>query len=108
MPSTIRLHRVLATSPQKVYRAFLEADALALVPRNSLAKNWEWKNLRSMNTSPSCENPACLLEQAFGTAAGRLEKDRLVVTAARACVSRDERYWMCIRPKLSRWPETFL
>ena len=29
MPNTIRLHRVLATSPQKIYRAFLEADALA-------------------------------------------------------------------------------
>lgn len=29
MPSTIRLHRVLATSPEKIYRAFLEADALA-------------------------------------------------------------------------------
>lgn len=29
MPSTIRLHRVLATSPEKVYRAFLKADALA-------------------------------------------------------------------------------
>lgn len=29
MPSTIRLHRVLATSPQKVYRAFIEPDALA-------------------------------------------------------------------------------
>jgi uncharacterized protein YndB with AHSA1/START domain len=29
MPSTINLHRVLATSPEKVYRAFLEADALA-------------------------------------------------------------------------------
>ena len=29
MPSTIRLHRVLATGPDKVYRAFLEADALA-------------------------------------------------------------------------------
>ncbi len=29
MPNTIRLHRVLATSPEKVYRAFLEADALA-------------------------------------------------------------------------------
>jgi uncharacterized protein YndB with AHSA1/START domain len=29
MPSTIRLHRVLATSPDKVYRAFVEADALA-------------------------------------------------------------------------------
>jgi uncharacterized protein YndB with AHSA1/START domain len=26
---TVKLHRVLATSPQKVYRAFLEADALA-------------------------------------------------------------------------------
>ena len=29
MPSTIRLHRVLATSPEKVYRAFIEADAVA-------------------------------------------------------------------------------
>lgn len=29
MPSTIRLHRVFTTSPEKVYRAFLEADALA-------------------------------------------------------------------------------
>jgi uncharacterized protein YndB with AHSA1/START domain len=26
---TVRLHRVLATSPEKVYRAFLDADALA-------------------------------------------------------------------------------
>ena len=29
MPNTVRLHRVLATKPGKVYRAFLEADALA-------------------------------------------------------------------------------
>jgi len=29
MPNTVRLHRVLTTSPQKVYRAFVEADALA-------------------------------------------------------------------------------
>jgi uncharacterized protein YndB with AHSA1/START domain len=29
MPSTINLHRVLATSPEKIYRAFLEPDALA-------------------------------------------------------------------------------
>lgn len=29
MPSTIRLHRVIPTSPEKIYRAFLEADALA-------------------------------------------------------------------------------
>ena len=29
MPSTVRLHRVLTTSPKKVYRAFTEADALA-------------------------------------------------------------------------------
>jgi uncharacterized protein YndB with AHSA1/START domain len=28
-PNTVRLHRVLATRPEKVYRAFLEADALA-------------------------------------------------------------------------------
>ena len=29
MPNTVRLHRVLATSPEKVYRAFIEADAVA-------------------------------------------------------------------------------
>ena len=29
MPGTVRLHRVLATNPEKVYRAFVEADALA-------------------------------------------------------------------------------
>jgi uncharacterized protein YndB with AHSA1/START domain len=29
MPNTVHLHRVLATKPEKVYRAFLEVDALA-------------------------------------------------------------------------------
>ena len=29
MPNSVHLHRVLATSPVKVYRAFLEPDALA-------------------------------------------------------------------------------
>ncbi|MBV9701299.1 MAG: SRPBCC family protein [Methylobacteriaceae bacterium] len=29
MPSTVRLHRVLAAKPDKIYRAFTEADAMA-------------------------------------------------------------------------------
>ena len=29
MPNTIRLHRVIATRPEKVYRAFVESDAVA-------------------------------------------------------------------------------
>lgn len=29
MPSTIRLHRVIAARPEKLYRAFVEPDALA-------------------------------------------------------------------------------
>lgn len=29
MPNTVRLHRVLRTTPEKVYRAFLDADAMA-------------------------------------------------------------------------------
>lgn len=38
MPSTIRLHRVMATTPEKVYRAFIEADALAKwLPPNGFA-----------------------------------------------------------------------
>jgi uncharacterized protein YndB with AHSA1/START domain len=34
MPNTVRFHRVLRAAPEKVYRAFLDADALA----NALAK----------------------------------------------------------------------
>jgi uncharacterized protein YndB with AHSA1/START domain len=38
MPSTIRLHRVLTTTPDKVYRAFLEPDAFAKwLPPNGFA-----------------------------------------------------------------------
>ena len=38
MPNTVRLHRVLATWPEKVYRAFLEGDALAKwLPPNGFA-----------------------------------------------------------------------
>ena len=29
MPNTVRLHRVVAAKPEKIYRAFLEGDALA-------------------------------------------------------------------------------
>ncbi|PPQ30075.1 SRPBCC family protein [Rhodopila globiformis] len=38
MPNTVRLHRVLAARPDKVYRAFLEPDALAKwLPPNGFA-----------------------------------------------------------------------
>jgi uncharacterized protein YndB with AHSA1/START domain len=38
MPSTVRLHRVLATTPEKLYRAFLEPDAVAKwLPPNGFA-----------------------------------------------------------------------
>src|SRR5205814_10216184 len=38
MANTVRLHRVLSARPEKVYRAFLEADALAKwLPPNGFA-----------------------------------------------------------------------
>ncbi|GAB4072970.1 SRPBCC family protein [Ancylobacter sonchi] len=38
MPGTVRLHRVLATRPEKIFRAFIEADALAKwLPPNGFA-----------------------------------------------------------------------
>ena len=38
MPNTVRLHRILATKPEKVYRAFLEPDAMAQwLPPNGFA-----------------------------------------------------------------------
>jgi uncharacterized protein YndB with AHSA1/START domain len=40
MPNTIKLHRVLRASPEKVYRAFLDADAMTkwLPPNGFTAK----------------------------------------------------------------------
>lgn len=38
MPHTVRLHRVLTTTPEKIFRAFLEADAMAKwLPPNGFA-----------------------------------------------------------------------
>ena len=38
MPGTVRLHRVLAATPEKLYRAFLEPDAVAKwLPPNGFA-----------------------------------------------------------------------
>ncbi len=38
MSGTVRLHRVLTTTPDKIYRAFIEADALAKwLPPNGFA-----------------------------------------------------------------------
>jgi uncharacterized protein YndB with AHSA1/START domain len=38
MPNTVRLHRVIAAKPEKVYRAFIEPDALAKwLPPNGFA-----------------------------------------------------------------------
>ena len=38
MPGTVKLHRVFTTSPEKVYRAFTEADAMAKwLPPNGFA-----------------------------------------------------------------------
>src|SRR5476649_1043995 len=38
MPGTVRLHRVLTTTPEKIYRAFLEPDAMAKwLPPNGFA-----------------------------------------------------------------------
>jgi uncharacterized protein YndB with AHSA1/START domain len=38
MPNSVRLHRVLTTTPEKVYRAFIEGDAMAKwLPPNGFA-----------------------------------------------------------------------
>ena len=47
MPSTIRLHRVLKAAPERVYRAFLDADALAKwLPPNGFAGKVHHMNAR--------------------------------------------------------------
>lgn len=40
MPNTVKLHRVLAAPPEKVYRAFIDADAMAKwLPPNGFTGN---------------------------------------------------------------------
>ncbi|HEY8189613.1 MAG TPA: SRPBCC domain-containing protein, partial [Micavibrio sp.] len=47
MPSTIRLHRVLTATPEKVYRAFIEADALTKwLPPNGFAATMHHADIR--------------------------------------------------------------
>jgi uncharacterized protein YndB with AHSA1/START domain len=63
MPNTVRLHRVLATTPEKVYRAFLEADALAKwLPPNGFACTGRAKAIRSVANMSSS-----LRTNAYGT-----------------------------------------
>ncbi|HWV15437.1 MAG TPA: SRPBCC family protein [Cellvibrio sp.] len=47
MPNTIKLHRVLSCSPEKIYKAFLDADALARwLPPNGFTANVHHMNAR--------------------------------------------------------------
>jgi len=40
MPTTIRLHRVLRAAPERVYRAFLDADAM-MIPPEACYLGWQ-------------------------------------------------------------------
>ncbi len=47
MPGTVRLHRVIATTPDKVYRAFLEPDAMAKwLPPNGFAATSHYQDAK--------------------------------------------------------------
>ena len=47
MPSTIRLHRVLRAPPERVYRAFLDADAMVKwLPPNGFTGNMQHVDAR--------------------------------------------------------------
>ena len=59
MPNTVHLHRVLATSPEKIYRAFLEADALAKwLPPNGFACTVHHLEPKAGGTFKMCEERA--------------------------------------------------
>ena len=48
MPNTVRLHRVLATTPDKIYRAFIEPDAMAdVIPPAACYLGWQ-ESLRNL------------------------------------------------------------
>ena len=47
MPGTVRLHRVLRAPPERVYRAFLDADAMAKwLPPNGFTAKMHHQDLR--------------------------------------------------------------
>ena len=55
--NTIRLHRVLRAAPERIYRAFLDADAMAkwLPPTGSPAKSTTW--MRRSAAPTKCPSP---------------------------------------------------
>jgi Activator of Hsp90 ATPase homolog 1-like protein len=74
MPHTVRLHRVLTTKPEKVFRAFFEADALAKwLPPNGFA---------------------CIVHQLDAKVGGILPR----ATATRSAASMSRSYPMSTKP----------
>ena len=85
MPSTIRLHRVIATRPEKVYRAFLEADAIAswLPPYGFVCTVHELDAREGGRHRMSFRNFTTGGSHSFGGAYVELvENERLVYTSA--------------------------
>lgn len=83
MPSTVRLHRVIATRPDKVYRAFLEADAIAswLPPWGFLCTVHELDAREGGRHSMSFRNFTTGESHSFGgTYLELVENERLVYT----------------------------
>ena len=68
MPNTVRLHRVLATTPEKVYRAFLEPDAMAKwLPPNGFAAtvhHWRRKSAAHSECRFATSRPATAIPSA--------------------------------------------
>jgi uncharacterized protein YndB with AHSA1/START domain len=58
--NTGRLHRILPAAPHKVYRAFLDADALARwLPPASLASSSSWSRTSTCVTPTFSMTPGC-------------------------------------------------
>lgn len=83
MPSTIHLHRVLTTSPDKIYRAFTEPDALAswLPPFGFLCSVQEFNSKVGGSFRMSFRNFTTSQTHAFGgTFIEMVPGERLVYT----------------------------
>lgn len=81
MPNTIRLHRVVAARPEKIYRAFLEPDAVAswLPPYGFLCTVHELEAETGGKHRMSFRNFTTGLSHAFGGEYLQLEPNRLLV-----------------------------
>ena len=86
MPNTVRLHRVLATRPEKVYRAFIDPDEFVGVGLSYVRDGEDWRVLEAYSNRDAYQQgvrPDAILEEIDGLPLRGLDGEAVDAALAR-------------------------